>query len=340
VALPNPPRPARPLTVHVTHRPPAPVLRYIDSVVGQEDAGIEFRFSQSVLTSFDPDVVHVLDSDLDLLLGTKDAAGVARLLAALAFAWNIKRHRIALVRTVHELTPLPTSTWADRLTARVIDRSTTRYVTMDTETATASANRTVVIPEAEYSERFEGYPRSAQVPGRVVCVSAGYVPAAAKRLLGAPRVASTPGLTIRLAGLASRQIAPHIQSAVAKHPALVSSRIERLSDSAQVMEISAAELVAVPRVETLEDVRLIWLALSLHRPVITPSIGFIDRIASSVGRAWIHQCDGEITPADIDKALVTSRSLGPEDRPRLEGRELSTSHRQFARVFEESRRRR
>ncbi|WP_336631571.1 MULTISPECIES: hypothetical protein [unclassified Microbacterium] len=286
-----------------------------------------------MLTKFDVDVAHVADSSLDVLLGTRDAKGFQRLLATLVFTRNLRRHRIALVRTVFGGTEPEAGHVAERVARRVLDRATRAFITLDDSIVTPNPSRTTRIPHASFSERYIGYPRSEQIEGRILCLSPGYLPSGTRQLLGVVRVTSTPGVTLRLAGRASRALEPHVRSAIARHASTVSARLEQLSDGAQVQEISAAELVAVPHSDSPEERQLVYLALSLDRPVITPRTPAMAALAREVGAGWVHLTDGPITAKDIDVALTAGRSGKRTSHPDLHGRDLRETTAAYAAVF-------
>jgi beta-1,4-mannosyltransferase len=316
--------------VHETHRPPAPALRFVDQVVGDWSADVEFRFSQGVMTRFDVDVVHVAQPHLDLLLGTRGASASQRLLATLALARNLRRHRIALVQTLDGMGKRRSSRLVDRVARRVLDRATTRFVVLDEFTITPDPARTTVIPHAHFRDRYAGYPRGERVTGRVLCIAAGSLPSDAAALLAIPHVANTPDLSVRLAGIAPPPIEAGIRSVIARHRSVVSARLERLSDGAQVQEIDAAELVVFPRIKSLEDLQTMFLALSLDRPVLTRGTESLERLATVVGPGWIHLCEGPITAEAVDDAFGSLRRSDRASRPELSGRDLATTSTAYA----------
>lgn len=307
------------------------MLRYVDHVVGSPSS-LRFRFSQGVLTAFDVDVVHVADPNLDLLLGTRGANGYQRLLAALVFVRNLRRHGIALVRTLHPSDKTRLGR-ARVLAHRLLDRAATAFVTLDESTESPDPARTTVIRHPHFRERYVGYPRGEMVRGRMLCVSAAELPAQATGLLGVPRITDTEGVTLRLAGTASNSLESAIRSALAQHPAVISARLEQLSDGAQVQEISSAELVVLPKLETLSDLQLAFVVLSLDRPVLVPRTEAMSRLAEEVGPGWVHMVDGPITAETIDEAFMAIRAAGRAPRPTFDGRDLATTHAAYEELF-------
>ena len=321
----------RQLIIHEVHRPPAPLLRYVDQVAPEESSDIKFRFSRSVLTDFDVDVVHVLESQIDTLLGTKHAGPLQRLFAAEALARNLRKHGIALVRTLPGVsTDVPTSR---SLAQRVLDKATTVFVVLHQSTPTPDPARTTVIPHAHYRERLNGYPRAEMVVGRILCITRGQLPSSAQALTGVARATAVPGITLRFAGEMSESLESAVRSAVARHPATVSWRPELLSDGARAQEIDAAELVVVPEVTSIGDLQTVFLALTLNRPVITPRSLQMVALAGEVGSHWIYCTDGPVTAASVDEAFAAIRERPAGTVPGLEGRAVSTITAMYAAVF-------
>jgi beta-1,4-mannosyltransferase len=220
-----------------------------------------------------------------------------------------------------------------RLANRVLDRATTTFVVLDDSSASPDAARTTVIPHPHYRDRYVGYPRAAMVRGRVLCVSAGELPSQAADLLAIPRVTDTAGVTIRLAGIAAGALQEFARSAVAQHSATVSTRFERLSDGAQVQEIDAAEIVVLPKVESLTDLQLVFLVLSLDRPVLVPRTAATSRLAEQMGPGWVHVTDGPITAEVVDEVFAAIRGSNRAERPALDGRDLAATHAAYESVF-------
>jgi len=323
----------RALVVHVVHRPPAPVLRFVDQVVGAQPLGIEFRFSQGVLTDFDIDVVHVPEHNLDILLGARGATGPQRLLASLALARNLRRHRIALVRTL-PVGPDRSKADTDRLAQHVLDRATTLFVAPNADDPRINSSRARIIRHPHFRDRYIGYPRGDQVPGRILCVAARTLPSSTRKLLAAVRVMSTRNATLRVAGVASPELERQLQSATARHGRVISTRLELLSDGAQVHEMTQAELVVFPQpVESSEDLQAVYMALSLDRPVLAPHTTVLARLAHEVGRGWVHLSDGPITPEALDAAVRSIRDSSRSARPELTDGSLAAANAAYADVF-------
>jgi beta-1,4-mannosyltransferase len=251
----------------------------------------------------------------------------------MALARNLRRHRIALVRTLYDSDKRGSRRLADRLARRVLDKATTAFTVFDESVSTPAPDRTTVIPHAHFRDRYIGYPRGSQVRGRVLCIAAGELPNNARDLLAIPCVADTTGATLRLAGVASNALEADIRSALARHPSLVSARLERLSDGALLTEVDDAELVVVPKVQSLDELQMVYLALSVDRPVVTRLSEQMRLLATSVGPGWVHLSDGPITAQTVDDAFTAFRSPGRSSHPNLDGRDLASTGAAYATVF-------
>lgn len=306
------------------HRPPAPTVRYVDQVVGDGSPSLQFRFGGiRVLSWRQTDVVHL--HRLNPLLGPR-VSGPKRVLMMAAVAVLLKRHRIALVRTVHG--PRSPGLIA-ALSNWFLDRATTSFVVLDGATSVPRGRPVTVIPYGHYRDRFLGYPRAEQVPDRVFCIA----PVTPGRDLEGPlQDFTTPsGIPLRVAGEASTELSGLTgQVAVATESG---KRAERVSDGALVTEMSAAGLVVVPRVAELEDLSLLLLALSLDRPVLVPDTESTRQLADEVGSAWVHRYPGELTTAALDAATQALRTNPPTGRPNLDGRDPGDTSARYAELF-------
>lgn len=330
-----------PLIVHETHRPPAPILRYIDQIVGVSTPELAVRYSQGILRRLDVDVVHVADEHLDLLLGVEETRAFRRLLSIVVLATLVRSRRIALVRTLHPTEEPPVARGLAVVARRLLDKATCMFIAFDDSTPTPDARRTTVIPHAHFQDRFVGYPRREQLEGRVLCIAHSWLPPEVHALRATVRDARTVNLTLRVAGLMPDEF-DNIPIDVAADPTIVSERLALLSDGAQVQEITAAELVVAPRIDSLERLQGIFIALSLNRPVLTPRTETTSRLAEQVGPGWLLLCDGPITPDALDAAFTAMRSGHRSASPNLQGRDLLTIRAAYVEAFRaaaESRRR-
>lgn len=326
--------------VQEVHRPTAPLLRYIDQIVGIGSEHLEFRFSQGVVTRFDIDVLHVADENLGHLLGTTDVDTPASPLAVAVLVRNLRAHDIALIRTISRASSEPPRTRSARWARSLLDKATDAFIVFDESTPTPDADKTTLIPHAHYRDRFIGYPRAATVRNRVLCIAPTELPPETLGLLAISRAADTTDLELRVVGSAAPALARAIDSEAARHPQDLSARLEALSDGAQVQEIDAAELTIVPETRTIEHHQTLFLALSLDCPVLTPRTKATTRLAQQVGPEWLHLSDGPVTAAALDLTISRVRAATDGTRPNLDGRSLEATQNAYAVLFEDVARRR
>lgn len=248
----------------------------------------------------------------------------------MAVALFLKRRRIALVRTIHGARP--DGAFA-RLSNWILDQVTTSVVVLD-ETTKAPGNRPVtLIPHGHYRDRFIGYPRAEQVQGRVLC----FAPVRPGRELEGPlsdfAMTPTSTLSLRTVGESSPELASLTEHAVPVTPRQASRFVGRVSDGALVKEISAAELVVLPRTTELEDLSLLLLALSLERPVLVPDVPSNQLLSDNVGVGWVHRYSGALTGSVVDRTVQSLRDGSPGGRPNLDDHDPAAISAQYATVF-------
>ncbi|GAB3926799.1 hypothetical protein GCM10011575_08450 [Microlunatus endophyticus] len=273
-------------------------------------------------------MVHLLDAAQVL---RKGRTGAQRRAAAHALVATLAEHRIALVQTV-----LPVAGYAlDRRdeSHRILDRATTVFITLDETTVTPDPGRTTVIPHVHYRDRFLGFPVTTQVPGRLLCLSRTGLSRAAAGPLKVFSVMDTPGVSLRVVGDADPDLDELIPRAVRRNPDSVSAAVEHLSDAELVRELSAAELVMLPGINTFADLTALFMALSLDRPVVVPRSTTASLLADQVGPGWVTCLPGPVTAELLDATIRTVREQVRTPRPDLDGRDPETVAEQYATVF-------
>ena len=342
------PRPApttddRPLLVFSSHRTPAPRVSYIDQVVGDGSQGIDFNFFRGVLRQTEMDVVHLARPDIFLAstrgrrrsLKQRVLAAALPVVRAVTLAVTLRRHRIALVQTLHGRAARRRGGWVTRLPRRILDAATTSFVVVDPTTTVPRGKPVTHIPFGEYRERFEGYPRAEQVQGRLLVVG----PELGRRDVAPVTLAPLTDLaelTFRVVGSLTDPVAvTTVNEAMTRCPA-VSARDERVSDGTMVQEISASELVLISRTDELDELSTVFMALSLDRPVLVPDSPAIRRVADSVGTGWVLTYEGGLSAEGLEAAVTALRAAPPTGRPNLEGRDPATTSAAYARVFRDA----
>lgn len=319
--------------VHVleAHRPPCPHLGYIDQVVGSGDNGIRFSYFSGVLQRFDADIVHIHHPAA--LLGNALGGGgswgedFALTMAARVVLKKLRRNRMLLVQTVHARSLDQRPHWQ-----RIIDEATSQFITVNETTATPDPKRTTMIPHAHFRERFLGFPQSEQIPGRLLYIAPGASGDSAFRLLRIFPLASTE-LTLRLTGQSAVALAAQVRASAEQTAGRVTGCFGHLSDARMIQEITAAELVLLPAVRSLREEELLFLCLSLGRPVVMPSSPAVELLRDEVGPGWIYPYRETLTAERLDKMVAQSRLDESSAPPHLEGRDMRSTAARYATVF-------
>lgn len=337
VSSPEPSAAEPAVRVRVLHRPPGHYLRYVDQVVGDGGARIEYSFGRTGLRDADVDVVHL--PRFDALQGTQGSSGPALVKAVLVFAAQLIYRRIALVRTLHGSDrQRPRDRW-ERLATWILNRVTTAFILLDEAATAPRPGRTTVIQPGHFRDRFSGFPRSEQTAGRLLFVAPVQLGGGVAVVLRAFPDATTPSLSLRVIGPAPRALAEQITRLTEEH-ASISAQLEPVSTGTVIREMTTSELVVLPGVERLEELTVLLSALSLDRPVLVPDSPSARALADTYGNDWVRRYSGPLTGATIDSAVSELRSSPPQGRPRLDGRDLATTGAAYAAVFTSAAKRR
>jgi beta-1,4-mannosyltransferase len=293
-------------------------VRYVDQVIGERDGMIDYRFGRALLDEAGLDVVHL--PSFRGLFGAQGPTGPRLVAETIRFGRDLRRRRIALVRTLTEA-DRHGGRW-QRLAARALDRFTTAYVVLDDTVTPPGGKPVTLIPYADLGARFVGYPRAAQVPDRVLWLGAGRLEAGVEELVasGVPQ-----DLGLRFVGAAG----PRTQVRLAG----LDTRLERLSDGALIQEITAATLVVVPAVEEPEDLSAVHTALSLDRPVLVPDTPAMRSLQRDIGEAWIHLGPLPVTAETLRSVLGRLHDDQHDRGPTLPGASLVETAERYAEVF-------
>lgn len=322
----------RGLAVLAASSPPSHKLKYVDQVAAAPEANMVIKFRQSGGRLNDVDIIHVIGSADKFLRLNDSSAPHERLERTRHFVELLSTREVALVRTLYGPAPVgphPLEVEA----AALLDSATTRFVTVDGATSTPNPARTVIIPYADLSERFAGYPTQGQVSGRLLCIGDEALGAVAEGVLKTFFVNRTRRLTLRLAGVVDQAINTELKQALERTPKLLTTREELLSDAALVEEITAAEFVVVPEPRTLAGYQLLMMALSFGRPVIAPENKMLLALRDEVGESWVVPLATPVTAERLDAAIAQAEQPGKNERPNLIGRGWTETGRKYARIY-------
>lgn len=325
----------RGIVVLAASSPPSHKVKYVDQVAAALDVDMTIRFRQSGGALDGVDVVHMVGSSDPFFRLTHSSGSRERLKRIRQFVEQLSTHGVALVRTVYGSAPEDLHP-VEAEAAALLDSATTRFIAVDGVTSTPDPSRTIIIPHAELSERFAGYPTRSKVPGRLLCINDEAPGTTAEGVLRTFFLSRTKGLSVRLAGALDEASRAEVERAVGRTPESVTSRDETLSDAALVEEISAAEFVVVPEPQTLAGYHLLMMALTFNRPVLAPANEMVLALRDQVGESWVVPLATPITAERLDAAISQARQILPSDGPCLSGRGWTEIGRRYALVLQEA----
>jgi beta-1,4-mannosyltransferase len=255
-----------PVRVQLFSRPPGTSLRYVDQVVGEGSPTVEYTFGN---TRPNPsiDVIHL--PRFEALHGPDAPTGRPLLRSVIGFVLRLLRHRVALVRTLHGVDRRRSRGRSERLATWILDRATTAFVVVEDSAPLPRSGRTTVIGLGTFRDRFVGYPRSEQTPGRLLFLAPVQLGGGVQPVLRAFPDATSPSLSLRVLGPAPAPLVEQVTQLTREHPA-ISACLEHVSTGTVIKEMTASEMVILPGVERLEELTVLTTALSLQRPVLVP----------------------------------------------------------------------
>jgi beta-1,4-mannosyltransferase len=282
-----------------------------------DDVRVEYFTWRRALTGR-YDVLHLHWPEV-LLRSPSRAKAVARKATAALLLGVLRVRRVAVVRTLHNPRPHELPPQFDRVVLRGLDGATTRWIRLNSFTATPDPARTSTILHGHYRDWF-GPATQPAVPGRLLCFGLLRPYKGVESLLEAFAQLHEPAVSLHVVGSPTT---PDLRSAVltaASVDTRVTARLEYVDDGALRNEIAAAELVVLPYRE-LYNSGAALLALSLDRPVLLPASEVASALAEEVGPGWVHLYHGELTAAALATALARSREVVRAQRPDLSRRQ-------------------
>ncbi|TFC07204.1 glycosyl transferase [Cryobacterium adonitolivorans] len=297
--------------------------------LGPETEVLGFSWGRALSAPYDVFHVHWPDS---LLLGSSSGRSRLKrgLFRALLLRLWLRRHRIAVVRTLHDAHGQRTGSRIDRALLARLDRLTTLWICPSPATPLPHGANAHTIEHGDYRAWFEAVGGGALVPGRLLYFGLirphKGVPDLVRAFTALPtgpdgrtdggtdggsvslRVVGTPtstdiGAEVLLAALADDR---------------VTVSLGHLSNQELAAEVAQAELVILPY-QDLYGSEASVLALSCARPVLVPSNAATRALAAEVGRGWVFTYAGPLTTAAIHDALARCRDEQRDraDRPNL-----------------------
>ena len=304
-----------------TTRPPDGTTRYIDQVVAYSNPRTTFRyFSWKSAFRGGYDVLHVHWPEIFVRKSTAVRRVISSILLTLLIV-VLRVRRVAIVRTLHNLTPHEPGGALERFVLGVLDRATTLFVTINPVTV-APRGRVVYIPHGHYRERFAEIAKEPSESGRLVYAGLIRPYKGIERLIGAfEELHDSDASSLRIVGKPTPELKQFIDVATSRD-SRVSAILEFVPDDMLVAEITRAELVCLPYDE-LHNSGMALVALSLNRPLLVPNTETTRALAEEVGPGWIHVFEGALDSEQLSAAIranhasVATRGV----EPKLSGRD-------------------
>ena len=320
------------LTVLQVLDPPDGTTKFVDQVVSELPDWVRvdyFTWRRAFTTRYD--VLHVHWPER-LMRDRSPLRTLGKQVACALLLLLLRARKVALVRTEHNLTPHEPGGVVEGWLMAWVRAWSTLVIRLNRATPVDERRPSVLIPHGDYREVFGRHPQATTVPGRLLYFGIIREYKGVERLLEVFRALPDPGLTLRLVGKPStpawRRV---VEDGCAADPR-VSAILAFVDDDVLVHEVSEAELVVLPYSE-MHNSGVVFVALSLGRPVLAPRSAVNTELADETGPGWLLQYDGELTPDLLTRTLETVRGADRTAAPTLTGRDWATVGRLHADTY-------
>ncbi|MET1152677.1 hypothetical protein [Arthrobacter sp.] len=125
---------------------------------------INFSWRAALFAKYD--VFHVHWPEI-LVSGHSPLKKLGRQVLTLALLGRLALARTPIVRTVHNVALPEGISVREVFLLRLIDRKTTFYIRLNSQTPLPTDRPSVTIPHGHYREWFADFPKAQQIPGRI-----------------------------------------------------------------------------------------------------------------------------------------------------------------------------
>lgn len=304
-----------------------------DAVASTDGVRLQtFSWRRALLGRYD--VFHVHWPEI-LVSGASPWKAAARQLLTAALLVKLKLTRTPIVRTLHNLHRPSGISWLQNAMLAWFERQTTLVVLLNTSTVPPVGTASAVVLHGHYRDWFARFEQPDPVPGRFAYFGLirGYKGVDA--LVRAFRGFRGP-VTLQVAG---RPSGPDLEQHL-RHLAGEDDRIDLrfafLSEAELASVACQGEVVVLPYRE-MHNSGGALAALSLARPVLVPANEVNERLSAEVGPGWVLQYDGELTSADLERALSEVRGVPRSAAPDLSRRDWDLAGQQHAEAYRRAR---
>lgn len=264
------------------------------------------------------DVLHLHLADVLYLRAGRLRSALGAVLF-LTLLLRIRFGRIALVRTIHNITPHEAhgavTTWIEDLSARW----TTLWIRLNRRTVPPTDAPVQTIPHGDYRSWFARFAQPAPVVGRVLFFGLIRRYKGVEDLIAAFSDSTDDSLGLRIVGKPSSTTVRSAIEAAASADARVSCVLHYVDDEQLAAEVGAAELVVLPY-RDMHNSGAAILALSLGRPILVPDTDTNRDLAAEVGPEWVCRYAGPLSANAIVDAVRAVR-VGARSDPDLNARQ-------------------
>jgi beta-1,4-mannosyltransferase len=288
-----------------------------------------FTWRRALLGRYD--VVHVHWPEA-LLRSPRRWTRMAKRVLFLGFIVRLRVGRPVVVRTMHNVRPHEDGSERELRLINRLDDLAVLYVVLNDVTPLPKVAPTMLIPHGHYVDQFQGHPVAPIVPGRVLLFGSIQRYKGVEDLVLVAAEPCGQDLTFRIAGRTSDRTLQELIETACEATSRLTARLEFMTDADMVEEVSAAEVVILPYPDMFNS-GILFVALSVGRPVIARRSPVNEEIRNEVGPSWMFLFDDALTAATLDAGVADLRSRTRSARPSMPGRDWDSVASAYADAF-------
>ena len=282
------------------------------------------------------DVLH-LHWPENLLRGAGGPKVALRYALFIALLVRLAASRIAVVRTLHNVSPHETGPRLERFLLGLMARHVSAWIRLNPATPAPANAPTTTILHGHYRDWFAQAVASEdvrQVSGRIVTFGLIRPYKGVEGLIRAFSKLGDGNETLLVMGKPSTSaLAEQVRRLAAEAPR-IDAVLEYTDDATLARAVREAQLVVLPY-RSMHNSGALLLALSLDRPVLVPRSEVTAELAEEVGTDWVQLFDGDVDPSALRNALDAVAST-PATPPDLSARKWPAIGRQHETVYREA----
>lgn len=323
-----PPTPTTRLRVMHVSPPFGDTTSYVNLITGpQEQAAIHTTLDWKRAFRLDVDVLHVHWPER-LVRAHTPLRRFAKRVAARLLLIRLRRARVPVVRTLHNITPHERGPRGERGLLELIDSETAAFIALNRWTPVPHGHEATVIPHPHYADHYVHSAKRQPISGRILYFGLIRDYKGLDVLIDAFSNLDDPEAMLRIVGSPTPRWREIIDDATLKS-ARISARLDYVPDADLIAEIESASLVVFPY-RSMHNSGAAIAALSLGRPILIPDNPVNRDLADEVGERWVRTFTGKPRADDLRQGLDdASELLRNQEQPDLSSRtpsESSASH--------------